>query len=179
MTGKVLVRTDDGAYQMQSLADAGAVAAAASGGLDLTAGELSLKSTVAGKNVSLASGVLNVNVPGAGAKVAISTAGNGTLTAAAIVSGLIMRTGPTGAYNDTTDTATAIIAALDNPAINDSWDFTIVNGVAYIGTMVAGDGITLAGTTANAASKVRRYRATVTNVGTPAITITGIGEMAA
>lgn len=176
---QVLVRSLDGAYTYMDIADAGAVAAAASGGLDLTDGDLSLKSTVAGEGLTLASGVLKVALPGRGAKTAISTAGAGTLTAAALVSGLIMRSGPTGAYDDTTDTAANIVAALDNPAVGTSWDFTIVNGVAYAGTMLAGSGVTLAGTTANAASKVRMYRATVTNVGTPAVTITGIGEMAA
>ena len=112
-------------------------------------------------------------------KTALATVGAGTLTAAMLLSGLIMRTGPTGAYNETTPTATQIIAAMDNPQIGDSFDFIHVNGVAYAATLVAGDGVTLAGTTANAASKVRKYRATITNVATPAVTITGIGEMVA
>jgi hypothetical protein len=90
-----------------------------------------------------------------------------------------MRTGPTGAYNETTPTATEILAAMEKPEIGDSFDFIHVNGVAYIATLVAGTGVTLAGTTANAASKVRMYRCTVTATATPAVTITGIGEMAA
>ena len=111
-------------------------------------------------------------------KTALATVGAGTLTAAMLLSGLIMRTGPTGAYNETTPTATEIIAAMDNPQIDDSFDFTHVNGVAYIATLVAGTGVTLAGVTANAASKVRRYRCTVTAIGaTPTVTITGIGQM--
>ncbi len=179
MTGKVLVRTDDGAYSYQSIANAGAVAAASGGGLDLTAGELSLAANTDGKGIINTSGVLSLKVPGLGAKVAISTAGADTLTAAGIVGGLIMRTGPTGAYNDTTATATQILAEMKDPAIGDAFEFSIVNGVAYIGTMVAGTGVTLAGTTANAASKVRRYRCEVTAVDTPAVTITGIGELAA
>lgn len=176
---QVLVRGTDGAYTYMDIADAGAVAAAGSGGLDLTAGEMSLKSTVAGEGLTLASGVLKVALPGRGAKTAISTAGNGTLTAAAIVGGLIMRTGPTGAYTDTTDTATAILAAIDNPSVGTSWEFTHVNGVAQACTLAAGAGVTLAGVVDNAASKVRRYHAVVTNVGTPAVLITGIGEMVA
>lgn len=116
---------------------------------------------------------------GMAAKVAITTAGDGVLTAAALVSGLIMRSGPTGAYNDTTDTATAILVAIDSPEVGDSFDFTIVNGVAFVETMVAGTGVTLAGVTANAASKVRQYRLTVDSIGIPAVTITGIGEMGA
>ena len=113
-------------------------------------------------------------------KTALATVGAGTLTAAMLISGLIMRTGPTGAYNETTPTAAQIVAAMDNPQIGDSFDFTHVNGVAYTATLVAGTDVTLAGVTANAASKVRRYRCTVTAIGaTPTVLITGIGEMVA
>jgi hypothetical protein len=122
---------------------------------------------------------LDAPLPGIKAKVAISTAGAGTLTAAALVSGLIMRTGPTGAYTDTTATATEILAAMTDPAVGDSFDFYHVNGVAQACTFAAGAGVTLAGTVNNAASKVRLYRATVTATDTPAITITGIGELVA
>jgi hypothetical protein len=117
--------------------------------------------------------------PGAKAKTALATVGAGAITAAMLVSGLLMRTGPTGAYADTTDTATQILAALDSPAVGDSWDFFHVNGVAYICTFTAGAGVTLEGVTANAASKVRMYRITITGIATPAILITGIGELVA
>lgn len=110
---------------------------------------------------------------------AITTAGAGTLTAAALVGGVILRSGPGGAYNDTTATATEILAAYPGARVGTSFEFTHVNGVAFAATIVAGAGITLAGVTANAASKVRTYLAVVTNVSTPAITITGIGEMVA
>lgn len=110
---------------------------------------------------------------------AITTAGAGTLTAAALVGGFILRSGPGGNYNDTTDTATNILAAYPGARVGDSFEFTHVNGVAFIATIVAGAGVTLAGTTANAASKVRKYLVVFTNVDTPAVTITGIGEMAA
>lgn len=115
------------------------------------------------------------------AKTALATAGAGTLTADMLLSGLIMRTGPTGAYTDTTATAAEIVAAMgEGVEIGDSFEFTHVNGVAYACTLAGGTTVTLAGTTANAASKVRRYRATVTAVGaSPAVTITGIGEMVA
>lgn len=175
----VIVRGTDGSYSLQTVASLGAVTAPANGGLDLTSNAIGFDATVGGEGILNTNGVLSVVLPGRGAPVAITTAGAGTLTAASIVAGVIMRSGPTGAYNDTTDTATAILALLDNPSVGTSWDFTIVNGVAFAGTMVAGGGITLAGVTANAASKGRIYRAQVTNVGTPAVTITGIGELVA
>lgn len=176
---QVIARNDDGGYISTDIADLDAAVAAASGGLLLSGGELSLATNTDGLGITNTSGVLSVTLPGKGAKVAISTVGAGTLTAASIVGGLIMRTGPTGAYTDTTDTATAILALLKDPAVGMSWEFTHVNGVAYACTLAGGTGVTLAGTTANAASKVRRYRATVTDVGTPAVLITGVGEMVA
>lgn len=176
--GDVLVRNmSNGAYEAQSLANAGAIAASAAGGLAIAAGEIGFDATVAGKGLTNTNGILAVAIPGRGAKVAISTAGNGTLTAAGIVGGLIMRTGPTGAYSDTTDTAANIIAALDDPAVGDSWEFSLVNGVAFADTIVAGVGVTLAGTTAVTASLVRRFHVEVTGAAT--VTITGIGEMTA
>src|SRR5258708_3364223 len=42
----------------------------------------------------------------------ITTVGNGSLTAAGLVGGQIVRTRPTANYSDATDTAVAIVAAL-------------------------------------------------------------------
>lgn len=179
MVTQVLSRGTDGAFSLETVAALGAVTAPAAGGLSLVANEIAFDATVGGEGILNTNGVLSVVLPGRGAPVAITTAGAGTLTAASIVAGVILRSGPTAAYSDTTDTATAIVAALNDPAVGTSWDFTIVNGVAFIETLVAGAGITLAGVTANAASKGRIYRAQVTNVGTPAVTITGIGELVA
>lgn len=175
----VLVRNaTDGSFQNLSVAAVGAVTAEAAGGLAISVGnEVGFDLTVGGKGIVETNGVLDVSLPGRGASVAITTVGAGVLTAAGIVGGLIMRTGPVGAYTDTTATAVDIIALLDNPAVGDSWEFTIVNGVAQIGTMLAGVGVTLAGVTANAASKVRRYHCQMTGAAT--ITITGIGELVA
>ncbi len=112
-------------------------------------------------------------------KFADATVGSTTLTAAQLLGGILYRTGPVGGYADTTPTAAAIVAAMDNPQIGDSFTFTHVNGVAQICTFTAGAGVTLAGTVNNAASKVRMYLCTVTNVETPAVLITGIGELVA
>lgn len=173
----ILSYSTTGGWQQQSVAAIGTVVAEAAGGLAIAAGEVGFDATVGGKGIVETNGVLDVSLPGRGAKVAITTAGAGVLTAAGIVGGLIMRTGPGAAYDDTTATAVDIIALLDNPAVGDSWEFTHVNGVAHIATLVGGVDVTLAGVTANAASKVRRYHAQVTGAAT--ITITGIGELVA
>ena len=173
----VLSYSTAGGWQQLSVAAVGTVVASAAGGLAIAAGEVGFDATVGGEGIVNTNGILSVSIPGRGAPTAITTVGAGALTAAAITSGLILRSGPVGAYDDTTDTAVNIIAAWDNPSIGSSFDFTIVNGVAQIGTMLAGVGVTLAGVTANAASKVRTYRCTMTAAAT--VTITGIGEMVA
>jgi len=177
MVAQIIALNSDGAYSLETVAALGAVTASAGGGLDLTANDITLDATVDGKGLLNTAGVLSVVLPGRGAQTAITTAGAGVLTAAGIVAGLIMRTGPTAAYTDTTDTAVAIIAALNDPAIGDSWEFTHVNGVAHICTLAGGVGVTLAGVTDNAASKVRRYHCQMTAAAT--VTITGIGELVA
>lgn len=80
---------------------------------------------------------------------AITTAGAGVLTAAAIAGGLIRRTGPTAAYNDTFDSADAILKAYRGNApfpesmVGLSGELYIANGVAFASTFVAGRGIIL------------------------------------
>lgn len=113
------------------------------------------------------------------ANTAITTAGNGVLTAAALAGRLVTRTGPTSAYTDTTDTATAILAAVPDAVVGTSFEVSFINGVAYAGTIAAGEGVTLAGTTAVSASKIRRFLLTVTAINTPAVSLRGIGEMTA
>lgn len=98
----------------------------------------------------------------------LTTVGAGTLTAALLTGySILSRTGPTAAYNETTDTASNIIAALavnsQTPMQGTSYRWRHINTVAYIGTMVAGTGVTLSGTTANAASSYRDYLITLTN----------------
>ena len=107
----------------------------------------------------------------------ITTVGNGTWTAAAIASGIINRTGPTGAFTDTTDTAANILAAIcgsanyngaNYPDVVNGTSFRVLvkNTVAYAGTFAAGTGV-VAGAVAStlnlAASSVREYLFTVLN----------------
>ena len=104
----------------------------------------------------------------------VSTVGAATFTAAQFVGGIIIRSGSTAAYSDTTPTATAIIAAIPNCAIGTAFELTIRNTVAFIETILAGTGVTLSQTTAVAASQSRRYMCVVTNISTPAVTLYGI-----
>lgn len=101
---------------------------------------------------------------------AIATVGNGTWTGAAIATGIINRTGPTGGYTDTTDTAANILAAIQGnsnaPIIEPGSTFRLIvrNTVAQALTNALGTGV-IAGTgTLNIAnSLVRMYLLTVLN----------------
>jgi hypothetical protein len=114
----------------------------------------------------------------------LTTVGAGTLTALLVASGLIYRTGPTGAYTDTTDTAaniinqivaqynytTAATAGLSSGvAVQNGTTVRLryMNSVAFVATIAAGTGVTLGNnaTTVNASS-VKDFLITVTN-GTP------------
>lgn len=76
----------------------------------------------------------------------ITTVGDGSLTAAAINGGLIVRSGPTAAFTDTTVTAAAIITALGASAVvGKSWLLYIKNLTAFSETLAAGAGVTLSG----------------------------------
>ena len=74
---------------------------------------------------------------------AITTVGNGTLTAAAMIGGQINRSGPTAAFTDTTDTAAAIVAALPEFVSGATFFMRIKNSTAYLQTISAGTGVTL------------------------------------
>lgn len=115
-------------------------------------------------------------VRGAVTDTALGTVGNGALSAAAMVGGIITRSGSTAAYTDTTDTAANIVAAIPNAQVGTSFDLTIINTVAFADTIAAGAGVTLSGTTAVAASSWRRFVGTITNVAAPAVTLKGVGS---
>lgn len=82
--------------------------------------------------------------PAVTANTAITTVGAGTLTAAAIVGGIITRSGSIAAYTDTTATAALIYAAAPT-AVNQSWTVTIKNTVAFPQTITGGSGVTVSG----------------------------------
>lgn len=93
----------------------------------------------------------------------LTTAGDGTITAALIANGIVRRTGPGGAYADTTDTAENIRIALGTPPNGSSFFFLHCNDVAQAMTFTAGVGITTAGTVNSAASVKRWYLVTMVN----------------
>lgn len=92
---------------------------------------------------------------------AITTVGNGTLTAAGLVGGEIVRTGPTAAFTDTTDTAANIVAA--GPLAGSSFSILIKNSTAFPQTISAGTGVTLPLTVLIPAFSVGNYIANVTS----------------
>lgn len=77
------------------------------------------------------------------AATALSTAGNQTISAASIVGGIVFRTGTSGSTVDTTDTAAAIVSALPNAWIGQSWEFTYVNQSANQVRIAQGTGVTI------------------------------------
>lgn len=91
----------------------------------------------------------------------ITTAGAGTLTAAAMVAGIVDRSGPAGNYNETLDTADNLMAANPQLSAGDSFEFWYRNTVAFVATLVVAEGAELVANTAVAASKVRRYLVTI------------------
>lgn len=91
----------------------------------------------------------------------ITTVGNGTLTAAGLVGGEIVRSGPVAAFSDTTATAAQIVAALPGLVIGSSFNILIKNSTQYTQTIVAGTGVTLPATVITPAFSVNNYVATI------------------
>jgi hypothetical protein len=81
------------------------------------------------------------------ASTALTTVGAGTITGAGIAGGMSLRSGPTAAFTDTTDTAANIIAALPNATIGQSWDWTYENTTNFLATLAGGTGVTISGNT--------------------------------
>jgi len=115
---------------------------------------------------------------------AVAATDTATITAASMLQGLVVGT-PTAAANYTTPTATALITAMGgqtNVKVGDSFDFAIrnISAGAYAITLVAGTDITLATGNTNtvAQAHTRLFRAVVTGVSTPAITIYSLVDSA-
>jgi len=111
--------------------------AAIAGKADLTGAAFAGAVSVAG---ALSSTAGNVNLK---SNTALSDAA-ATLTAAQLIGGEFTIT-PTVARIQTTDTATAIIAALGGSVDNSNFDITMINLAAFDVTIAAGTGVTLVG----------------------------------
>ena len=118
--------------------------------------------------------------------VALTTAGNGTVTAAMVAAGFIRRSGPAGAFTDTLPTSEQIAALLRGFGLQAEWvqglglPLRIYNSVAQALTLAvpASEGISLAtgvfGTsTAVAASKWRDYFVELVSAPVPTLVATG------
>lgn len=106
--------------------------------------------------------------------VAISTAGAGTLTAAAVVGGVVNRTGSSAAFTDTIDTAANIIAALPSVSTGYGFTFEYQNKVAFPATIATAAGVTLAGLVVVPPLSVGRFFVKVDSGS--AVTVTGISS---
>lgn len=103
----------------------------------------------------------------------IATAGNGTLTAAALAGQIITRSGTSANFTDTTDSAANIIAGLPQESpVNTSLWVIIRNTTPYTQTIAAGVGVTLAGETMLPPNSSGIFNLTLTS--TVAVTLTGV-----
>lgn len=113
-----------------------------------------------GGSGSFESGVSEVITP-------LNTVGAGTITGAGIAGGVTTRGGAQSGtpFTDTTDTATAILAATANVAIGGSWEYTYVNNTNATATLQAGSGVTLSGTVVIPANSWTRFLVTYSAAG--------------
>lgn len=111
-----------------------------------------------------------------------TTAGSLTVAAAQLVKGVFIDSAvQTAAFTLTTDTATNLLAAMSNAAVNSGFVFRFLNNgsAAYAGTLAPGTGVTLSSVPANPAVPSggwADYLFVCTAIGsTPAFTVYPIG----
>lgn len=120
---------------------------------------------------------VNVLTPGfSPLNTALATVGAGTLTAAALLGGIITRTGSVAAYSDTTSNGTLLDSALGANAITGfSRVVQIKNNVAFAETIVGGIGVTVSGRTVIPGNSVGTFLLTRTSTAT--YTLVGISAI--
>lgn len=98
-------------------------------------------------DVNLTAALINEILGGTGGggivNTQITTIGNGVLTAAAIVGGQVARSGPTGPYSDTTDTAAAIVTAAGGFNLGEAIEVRFKNATTFPQTILGGTGVTM------------------------------------
>lgn len=125
---------------------------------------------VVGGNLTV-TGTINGSQDNHFVTTAISTVGNGTLTAAGLIGGMILRTGPTAVYTDTTATAAQLYSALGSPTGATTTVRAIIkNATAYTQTLSAGTGVTLPTTVTIPAFSEAEYVITQTSSTTATFT---------
>jgi hypothetical protein len=104
----------------------------------------------------------------------ISTVGAGTLTAASLMGGVVIRAGAQSAtaFSDATDTAVNIVAAIPNAQAGQSVRCIIKNNTDGAMTITAGSGVTLSGQNIIPANSWCEFAIVLTSLS--AVAITGI-----
>lgn len=129
-----------------------------------------------GSHLAVATAFAPSGVSATQSETAITTVGAGTLTAAALLSGDILRSGPTSAFTDTTDTA-ALIQAAWVGSVGSSFQFVYKNTTAFDATLAAGTGVTLSGNLIVPANMWARFLVVWTGTNTVTIYNTEIGKL--
>ena len=88
---------------------------------------------------------------------------NQAIPLAALIAGIVNRTGTTGATGDSLPTVTSLLAAVPNLMRGDSLRFSIRMANAHANTITVGTGMTAVGTVNVAASNIRDYLLTLTS----------------
>lgn len=110
--------------------------------------------------------------------VTINNASAVALTPAQVINSVIIRTG-SSTPADTVPTAAAIVAAIPNCAVGDTYVFWIRNGGSGVLTLTTSAGNTLSGTMTVTNAQIKMFMGVVTAVGTPAVTVYSMTASAA
>lgn len=86
-----------------------------------------------------------------------ATVGAANLSAPEVLGGILRRTGSTANYADVFPSAESILRACPVLGPGDSFEFTLINTVAFTNTPTGGTGIVMGNNTAQAVSSVRDY----------------------
>lgn len=127
-----------------------------------------LLSVPTASTVTLTQVTVNSNIIVPLSATALSTVGAGTITAAGIASGIVVRSGGQSgtAFTDTTDTAANIIAAIANANIGANFQFTYQNTTNAPATLANGSGVTVSGITTVYANSTATFLVTYTATNT-------------
>jgi len=108
-------------------------------------------------------------------RATLANAAGQTWTTAQIAPGVLTRSGAAG-VSDTTPTAAQIVAAIPGCEVGSGYEFSVINNNSGTLTIVAGAGVTLAGTTTIATLQMRRYlvRVNAFAAGSEAVILHGI-----